>query len=448
MELVEIVVQGLKGAPEAVRVPFAAGVTALPATVREKLYVRLVLDLLYPKGSEPTLADLDGGGDGKETRIGIIVVGRDQQKYRLLQDVHSGRRALQRMTGDKFEPITGAQNEIAQAVTATLGFPTEDVLRELVFCLREDLPSQHKAKSSPRSSSSSGPHAKAPSAKAEKPLPPGFSDEGDPVVDRAAKPLPPGFSDEGAPVVERGGKSDQQLRDRLAEVEELLRASDGVKDLEFELDGLQKKMFEIEAKLKPLATLKRSVEQAEAQLSRFHSVKEVPPDLPVKAERLQKSRAEHEVAVVRFEGEREKLVESSGTVNREGRQAPFEVAQKDPLVRYGAAAGAGAIALGLIGFVAYPPMQWVAFLDIPAFGVALFGGIRVLSSLEHGAGVGKRIERLDRERKKADDKLAKEEVVVKQALDAAGFAIEQLADVEEQVKARDEAELVLARTRA
>src|SRR5262245_60035604 len=94
MELVEIVVQGLQGASDLSRAPFQPGVTVFAAGPRERLYARLVLDLLYPKGSEPTLAEL--ATPGGQSRVALLVRGRDGNLYRLLVDVQNGRRALQR----------------------------------------------------------------------------------------------------------------------------------------------------------------------------------------------------------------------------------------------------------------------------------------------------------------------------------------------------------------
>ncbi len=429
MELLEIVTQGLQGAPEMVRLPFAPRITVLPAAPRERLMVRVILDLLYPVGTEPTLFDLDI--PTAQSRVALTVQGRDGQRYRLLQDVHTGRRALQRMAGDKAEPMSNTASEIAQAVTATIGFPQEDVLRELMFCVREDLPSQ-RAPAAGASSSSRAPAASVSSARGA----------------REDKPLPPGFSDEGAPVSERGGRSDEQLKARLAEIDETLAAQDDIKEVEFELDGLQKKLFEIEAKLRPLSTLRRSVEQAETQMQRFHSIEGVSPDLIDQGAHLRKVKAEHAASMERMEEERDRLIESSGTVDRSGRQQPFEVAKRDPMVIYGVLAGVAAVVLGLIGAVAYPPLQWAAFIDIPAFGVALVGGIRVLGSLEHGESVRRRVARIDVEKKRLMEKLRIDEEHVKSVLGRAGFALEQLPDVEEQLVARTETQAVLEQTRA
>ena len=427
MELIEIVVQGLQGARELVRAPFAPGVTVFHAGPRERLFVRLVLDLLYPKGTEPTLDDIDD--PESQSRVGVVV-GRDGQRYRLLIDVKTGRRALQKYVDDKAEAVTSAANEIAQAVTATIGFPQEDVLRELMFASREDLPSQRSK------SGASLPTGKSPTGK-------------EASASKAEKPLPPGFSDEGAPVqaAARSGRSDEQIRRRIAELDEMLQSQGNVKDLEFELDGLQKKVFEIEARMRPLVTLKRSVQQAEDQMKRYAALEAVPTDLIEKGERLRKLRVDHDRDTTRLEDDKRKLLESARTLDKRGRQNPMEVAQRDPLVKYGVAAGVAAISVGLVGAVSSDSLRWVALLDIPALGVAVFGGIRVLSSLEEGERIKRRVGRLDVEKKRLEDRFKIDEEQVQGLLDKHGFKLEELDDVQAQLRARDEARLVLEKTR-
>ncbi|MCC7108073.1 MAG: hypothetical protein IT382_02190 [Deltaproteobacteria bacterium] len=442
MELGELFVQGLKGAPELTRVPFGPAVTLLPAGEREQLYVRIVLDLLYPKGTEPTLFDLDLAGH--QSRVGLTVRGRDGTLFRLLQDVHTGRRALQRLVGDKPEPISNAANEIAQAVTAQIGFPQEDILRELFFAVREDLPSQ---RSRAATVESSGPKASAPaSAKAEKPLPPGFGDFGGaPSSESAAKPLPPGFSSEGAPVDD--GRSEAELRQRIAEIDAALAEVQGVKDVEFEIDGLQKRLFEIDARLKPLLTLRRSAQQAEQQAAGFADLANVPGDLVGHGERLQRIRAEHDKELERLALERDTLLESSKTLDRRGRQNPIAVAQRDRFVQVGMGVGVGAVVLGLLGAMALPPLRWLAFLDIPGFGLALYGGLRVLGDLEGGAAAARRLERLDLERKRQEERFRIDEQHLVAMLNQHGFKLEQLPDLAARLSARDEAARLREQTR-
>lgn len=439
MELVELFVQGLKGAPEAARQAFGPGVTMLAAGPREQLYARLILDLLYPKGTEPSLADLDL--PGQQSRVGLTVRGRDGGIFRLLHDVHTGRRALQRLVGDKAEPITNAANEIAQAVTAQIGFPQEDILREVFFAVREDLPSQ-RAKA-PAATKSTAPSA----AKADKPLPPGFGDFGAPSAEEtASKPLPPGFSDEGAPV--NDGRNEDELRARLAEINAALGAAQGVKDLEFEIDGLQKRRFELEGRLKPLLTLRRSAQQAEEQVKHYADLAKVPGDLVEQGDRLQRIRAEHEREMERLGGERDALLESSKTLDKRGRQNPLAVAQRDLFVRVGMGVGAGAVLLGVVGAIALPPLRWLAFLDIPGFGLALYGGLRVLADLEGGAVVARRLERLEHEKKRLEERFRIDEQHLTALLQQHGYKLEQLPDLSARLSARDEATRLVEQTRA
>ncbi|MBI1948304.1 MAG: hypothetical protein HYS27_21635 [Deltaproteobacteria bacterium] len=447
MDLLELYVQGLKGAVEPTRLAFNQPVTMVAAGEREQLYVRIMLDLLYPKGTEPTLFDLDQAG--QQSRVGLTVRGRDGTVFRLLQDVHTGRRALQRVVDGKAEAISNAAAEIAQSVTAQIGFPQEDILRELFFAVQDDLPSRRaRATAAGTTAASSG--AAPASAKADKPLPPGFgapSSEkpGGGAPEAAAKPLPPGFSEEGAPV---GGPRDEvALRSRLAEIDAALGAAQGVKDLEFEIDGLQKRLFELDGKLKPLLTLRRSAQQAEEQVKRFTDLESVPADLVEQGERLRRIRTEHDRDLERMSAERDHLLESSTTLDRRGRQNPMAVAQKDRFVQAGVGVGVGAILLGLIGALSFPPLRWLAFLDIPGFGLALYGGLRVLGDLEGGAAVARRLERIDTERKRAEERFRIDEQHLTAILKQHGFTLEQLPDLAARLTARVEAQRLVEQTR-
>ncbi|OGQ24373.1 MAG: hypothetical protein A2138_27485 [Deltaproteobacteria bacterium RBG_16_71_12] len=439
MDLLELYVQGLKGATEPARLAFTQPVTMVAAGVREQLYVRIMLDLLYPKGTEPTLIDLDEAG--QQSRVGLTVRGRDGTIFRLLQDVHTGRRALQRGVDGKAEPISNAAAEIAQAVTAQIGFPQEDILRELFFAVADDLPSR-------RARAPSAAPAKATTSatgKAERPLPPGFGGAVGGPGAAAAKPLPPGFSDEGAPVADP--HDDAAMRRRLAEIDAALGAAQGVRDLEFEIDGLQKRLFDLDAKIKPLLTLRRSAQQAEEQGKRFADLDGVPGDLVEQGERLRRIRADHDRDLERMAGERDQLLESSKTLDRRGRQNPVAVAQKDRFVQAGVGVGVGAIVLGVVGALAFPPLRWLALLDIPAFGVALYGGLRVLGDLEGGASVARRLERLDAEKKRLEERFRIDEQHLTAMLKQHGYTLEQLPDLAERLTASDEARRLMEQTR-
>ena len=64
----------------------------------------------------------------------------------------------------------------------------------------------------------------------------------------------------------------------LPELDDILRTQGSVKELEFEMDGLQKKLFEIDAKMKPLMTMRKSVQQAQEQLQRYAQLESLPSE--------------------------------------------------------------------------------------------------------------------------------------------------------------------------
>lgn len=440
MDLVELYLQGLTGAVEPTRVAFGQPVNMIAAGPREQLYVRIMLDLLYPKGTEPTLKDLEA--PGQQGRVALTVRGRDGGVFRLLHEVQSGRRALQRLVDAKVEPISTAGAEIAQAVTAQVGFPQEDILRELFFAVHDDLPSQ-RARRAPAPAERA---AQGSAGKAEKPLPPGFGAWGGDGGAPAHKPLPPGFSDEGAPVAD--GRDEAALRLRLEEINAALGAAQGVKELEFEIDGLQKRLFELDGRLKPLVTLRRSAQQADEAARRFADLEAIPSDLVAQGERLRRIRVEHERDLQRIGAERDQQLQSATTLDRRGRQKPIEVAQRDLFVRVGMGVGVGAILLGVIGAVALPPLRWIAFLDIPGFGLALYGGLRVLGDLEGGAAVARRLERLDTERRRLEERYRIDEQHVTALLEKHGHTLEQLPDLAARLTARDDAQRMAVQTKA
>lgn len=450
MELVEVVLQGVKGSPPLSRWAFGArGVSIVPAGEREALVARAAYELLagVVDGSFVQPAVL-GGEAGAQARCGVVVTGRDQRRYRVLWDLQSGRRALQVQSGDKYEVVTTTQAEILQALTATVGFPQQDALREIFFCFPEDLPSKRKdgapvdrsGKNAAAPSSSSG-----SSGNSGKPLPPGFGDAA-PVKDTGGKPLPPGFDVDAGPRRSKWtGKSEDELRARLAEIAVASSSQTDVSGLEFELDGLQKRIFELEARTKPLQEAQRTVDGLDTQLQAFAPLDGLPDDFLEQATTMQKHTVEHGGALTRIEGERERLLESAqhlsddvSGIRRRGGPRPLQAAMQDPLVKFGLAGGVAAILLGLVGGFAAEGLRWVALLDIPAFAVAVFGGIRLLGDLEEGASFRIKLARLDGEKKKLEERFTIDKEQIDRLLQRVRLTAEELPEVQTQWKLRAE----------
>ena len=434
MELVEVVLQGVRGASRPVRwaLPASKGVSIVPAGDAEALFARAVLELLAVQTDgvvgDAVLPDANGSG-----RAAIVVVGRDQKRYRLLWDLHTGRRALQVNTGTAWEMITTTTAEVASSITAQVGFPQGDALRELFIGLAEDLPSRRLEKPVTASASSS---------KAEKPLPPGFSDTGKRVdVD---KPLPPGFDFEAGPASSRFvGRPDGELRARLAEIAAITSDQVDVGALEFEVDGLQKKTFELQARRKPVADAEQALKTIDEQLVRVSFIEALPPDFLDRARRLSVIKTDHERELARLDDSTKAIVEGASHLSEEvsgltrrGGPRPLQAAMEDPFVRWGSVAGVAAIVVGGLGHYAADGLRWLALVDIPAFGVAVFGGIKLLSGLEEGATVRLKLMRFANDRKRLVERYAIDREQIHHLLQQNQLTFEQLPELEQSYALR------------
>ena len=424
MELVEVVLQGVRGAPTLTRWTFPPGVAVVPAGPAELLAVRSAYELLT--------GDQDGvvgaamlPESGAQARVAIIVVGRDQRRYRLLWELQSGRRALQVMNGDKLEVVSTSQAEILQTITAQVGFPQSDALREIFFSFSEDLPSKRLANTSEKPGTAN---------KADKPLPPGFGDGESKQAD-ASKPLPPGFGG-GATTSRFAGRPEGELRARLAEIASRSEGKVDVQALEFEIDGLQKKVFELQARRRPLTDLESNLATLDGQLVRFAHFDALPEDFLERAQRLETIKVEHARELERLDLESENLIQSVGHLSEEvsgvrqrGGARPMQAAAQDPLVKWGLVGGVSAIAVGVLGGLASESLRWVALLDIPAFGVAVFGGIKLLSGLEEGASTRMKLTRIASERNRALERFSIDKEQIARLLEKNQLVFEQLPEL-------------------
>jgi hypothetical protein len=437
VELNEIVVEGLKGYAQMTRVALAPGLTmGHPVDERVGVMLEVVLDLLFPKGGDLTLQHLVEPS-APQSRIGILVTGRNGTHYRVMKDVRSGRITMMKMTAQGGESLSSRAPEIAQMVTAQLGFPQEDVMRDLYFTRREDMPSQR-----PDALEISGLNAPPPPEPSAEPA----AEE----VSKPAwkKPLPPGFEEaaSSAPSEDFGGLSKEQQQGKLSELKAQRAQIDKVKELEFELDGLQKKGFSLDERLRPLEHLQKQKADAQAMLERVARAGELPDDLSEQKRRYLQTKAAHEAELQEIDDEVTRIEEQlkrelARTADDKGVAAQ---AIRDPFVAYGGGAGLVALILGGVGFVAYEPLRWVALADIVAFGVAAFGAFRFIGDAEQAAILKGQIGRKGAERERLVKKFELEESAFKALLKRFGLSMEDVDQVDEEVRVFNEAKHALA----
>jgi len=416
MELLEIVVQGVKGFPQMTRVAITPACTVLhPMSGHEQVLTAAVVGLLYPPeagGSDPLPRLVDPNADA--SRVGVLLRGRDGQNYRILRDLKVGKWSLLKEAKGGFSPITSSPAEIAQAMTATLGFPQQDVYRDVFVTRFTDLPSQRQD--------------------APPPLPP---DASGPMAIQSMT---------GAPRSEFADLTDDDKRDRLNRIEEALTHNEGIRDIEKELDGVQSELYGLDDELSFIDELRGRVTEAEKNLAEHAQLEGMSADLPRRVELHQRAADALKRDLQRIEQETIKTerqiaadISEAGNVT-----ALVNAALRDKFIAGGTAGGVLAIGVGLMGAAGFPALRWFALLDIPAFAVALVGAFRFIGEAEFTGRAKSRLKRLKEDEEGKKSAYTKEDEELRATFAKFGFGVEEFLRVEDLLNKRTAAAAKLA----
>jgi hypothetical protein len=337
--------------------------SALPDVVRE---------LMFPAGHSALAGRVSAEGP---SRTGLLAKGGDGQVYRILRDLAAGRSTAMTVEGQATTPITDDPGQIEALSADVFGVPNRDIFDSL-FLLRDDeLPSRTGGGV-------------------------GLDNVGSGL---GGGELPPGFgTDTGQPAM-----SEDDRDRRIAEIEELMKKAEEVAQVQFDLDGMQREVFELDDRLKPVHERRALVKNTVAELEPMAHLGELPTDIADVAEAARKlrtglrkeiERAGDEITDLRSEMEQE-IARARSPVQM------IKASFQDPLVKYGMIGGGVALLLGTLGFFVNERMRILALLDIPAFAVAVVGAFRFLNEAEVISGLKRRIKRLQSSRDEAKIKI-------------------------------------------
>jgi hypothetical protein len=415
MELLEVVVQGLRGFPQMTRVACGQGVTVIhPIGGSEQILTAAVLSLLYPPetgGPDPLPGLVDP--QAEVARVGILVRARDGTAYRVLRDLKAQKWSLLREAKGGFSPVTSRPADIAQATTATLGFPQQDIFRDVFVTRYVDLPSQ------------------TPEEAAPPPLPP----------DASGPMAMPGMMGM-RPASEFAGVSDEELQERLGRINKALTHNAAIREIEQSLDAVQSELYTLDDELGHIDTLRKSVKDAEKQLEEFKYLEGMPTDIIARVERHKRAEGVLKKDLSRLEQERIRAQKdlSADLAEAQSPMAVVNAAFHDKMVAGGTAAGFLALIVGVMGAISFEPLRYVALLDIVAFGVALVGAWRFIGEAEHGARMKYRLERLKEEEHKKKSDHALEDEAISDIFARFDMAKEDYLRVEHSLNKRAEAQ--------
>ncbi len=358
---------------------------------------RLVEALLYPDPRDGDALPRAGGGPANAPmRAGLTVVGNDKITYRLVRDFATGCQ-LHRFDPEKrsFALVSQELGEIAEFLRGTVGVPPPGRLGALLSVSAADLPSKQG----------------------------GVAGGG-----AAAGP-------------QRASLTPEQARKRVEALRGELEKARIAEKLQYQLDGLQAKLFKLDEALKSGARIREGLEKAEAARAELEPVARVAADLgdpEAKLAAFEKASVRREEAAAKVAAERESL----DATEARGAPRPFWT---DPLFWAGAGGGLGIALAAALGAAAFPDLRYLAILDIPAFGWGAWVALRWVSALEEWERIGRKRRVLADWEKKVEAQLGKDAADVNAAAKALG--VSKPSELREAIARVDDADQVVGEWR-
>jgi hypothetical protein len=436
MHFVEVAVQNVRGFSPAGRFALKPGYLVLNPPADMSPLATLSLALLYAdgRGGDASLA----ASTQKPAKAALTFVGQDSVTYRILRELGGGG-SLHRLNPATKQPelVTQDTAEANQFLRGQAGLPPRTTFEQL-FCLQAaQLPSR-KPRGGGQASISGLRRGTAPGM---------GSSPGMPALRTASSPgMPassPGMAVSGTGL---GGlqtvmpASDIPAAEaKLRELEKELLFCKEVDNLQFEVDGLNSQVFDLESKLRGTDGMKAKVREAEAAWNTEPTPESMglPQDIVARAERYPRTLARRDEALARLNSDRE--------VAEEQAQRLPDV---QPLVRnqnFWIAVAAGVVSF-IASFFFTNAARYVGLLDIPAFGFAAVLALRYVDELQEKDRLSRRGEQFAAREKKILEEFEAEAGPVRKALEV--FDVDTPREIAPRLQRREQLGAEVARLRA
>ncbi len=382
MLVLEIAAQGVKGvAPAGGSARLRPGYNVFAA---DGAALRRLLESMFrPRPRDADALRAPGAGVSATVRAGVTLAGNDGATYRLVRDFAAGSQ-LQRFDPQKraFTLLSQDAAEITGILESVVGLPG-GALSELLTLSAADLPSRRSA----------------------------------------------GLASPGPVVGARRAMSPEQAEKRLAELKDELERSRRAEKLQYQLDGLQSRLFKAEEVTKEGVRLREAAEAADKAVLAAGPAAASAAKLGDLEERL----AAYAKSVAKRDEALGRTAQESGAIDAAeaaGAPTPFWIGP-----RFWAGAGAGLIALAVASAGA-GGLRYVALLDIPAFGWAAWVALGWVTDVERHGRLGRRRVLVQEHERKVVEAFERETADVREAMAALGApglpelqdALQRLAD--------------------
>ncbi|HYO67464.1 MAG TPA: chromosome segregation protein SMC [Archangium sp.] len=435
MHFVEVAVQNVRGFSPAGRFALKTGYLVLkPPTPELSPLAGLSLALLYAdgRGGDAALA----ASTQKAGKAALTFVGQDSLTYRVLRELGGGG-SLHRLNPTTKQPelVTQDTAEANQFLRGQVGLPPRTTFEQL-FCLQASQLPSRRPRGAGRPASTSGLRAHS------SPGMPGLhSSPGMPAV---RSPTSPGMaiSSPGMSISSPGVMPVSDIPAAEAKVRELekeLVLCREVDNLQFEVDGLNSQVFDLESKLRGTDGLKEKVRQAEEAWNAEPTPESfgLPQDIVARAERYPRTLARRDEALARLQSERE-------VAEEEAQRLP----DVEPLVRnrhFWIAVAVG-VAFLIGGLLTDGLGRYLSLLDIPAFGFAAVLAIRYVDELQDRDRLSRRGEMFAVREKKILEEFEAEAGPVRKALEV--FDVDTPKEIPLRLQRREQLGAEVAQLRA
>ncbi|PTL80800.1 ATP-binding protein [Vitiosangium sp. GDMCC 1.1324] len=436
MHFVEVAVQNVRGFSPAGRFALKTGYLVLKPPAEMTPLAGLALALLYADGR---------GGDSsfaassqKPGKAALTLTGQDSVTYRVLRELGGGG-SLHRLNPTTKQPelVTQDTAEANQFLRGQAGLPPRTTFEQL-FCLQAaQLPSRRPrgagrqaTTSGLRQGSSPGMHGLHSPSSAGMPA---LRTQSSPGMAISASGLG------GGPMTVMPASDIPAAEAKVRELEKELLFCKEVDNLQFEVDGLNSQVFDLESKLRGTDGLKAKVREAEAAWTAEPTPESLglPQDIVARAERYSRTLARRDDALARLNSERE-------VAEEEAKRLP----DVEPLVRsrnFWLGVGGG-VACFIASFFFTTWGRYVALLDIPAFGFAAMVALRYVDELQYKDKLGRRGEMFAVREKKILEEFEAEAAPVRRALEV--FDVDTPKEIAPRLQRREQLGSEVAQLRA
>jgi len=460
MQMVELILQGVKGFPSQTRIALAPGQTVLRADREVSLWPAIEA-LLFVDGRSPAELSLDSQTE-EVCRAAITLRATDGTIWRVVRDLR-GATALQRLDASgKFEKIASSLMEIGPYLRTQIGLPSRSLYEEMFTLGESDFPTARAARADAAGAHPAGLQIPAgfPGA-ASGGLQKGTLGGFPPAAGGLQGPFPTGGLQGSTgglqgllpgglggamqgglqgglqPAVQSGihsalameptgpAPAQRPAAELIPELERELEAALELEEVQRRLDEAQSRLFELDEKLQVLPRVQEASAAADRELSRFVTHPPIPGDLGEELEAFRRAEARRDAAMARLAEDRAALEDASAG------PMPTPVWEDR---RFWAAALLGVVFLAAAIFTRW---KVLSLLSIPSFGAVAVFAYLYTSALQGRERYGRRKALFSERETKVVKEHEAETQVIRDAMRLVG--VETPAELEAWVNARREA---------